>query len=76
MRKLARTFDFAVVEQCFEFDECESYSPFVRRGKPVFVAEYKVRPSRFCDEARRLRFSAIYKRFELDAFRRTCPSAR
>ena len=72
VKALVRHFDFAVVEQCFELSECRSYSPFVRAGKPVFVAEYAVRPARFCASARRLRFSAIYKRLELGRFRRSC----
>ena len=72
VRALVKDFDFAVVEQCFEFRECGSYSPFVRARKPVFVAEYSVRPSRFCAGARRLRFSAIFKRLELGRSRRTC----
>ncbi len=33
-------FDFAVNEQCHEFDECEAYAAFVERAKPVFNAEY------------------------------------
>jgi len=33
-------FDFALNEQCFEFNECELLTPFVESGKPVFVAEY------------------------------------
>ena len=37
-------FDFAVNEQCHEFDnghECDGYSAFTTKGKPVFNAEYK-----------------------------------
>lgn len=37
-------FDFAVNEQCHEFDnghECDGYSAFTAKGKPVFNAEYK-----------------------------------
>lgn len=37
---LAARFDFAVNEQCHEFDECSAYSAFVASGKPVFNAEY------------------------------------
>lgn len=33
-------FDFAVNEQCHEYDECDGYSVFVTNGKPVFNAEY------------------------------------
>jgi len=34
-------FDFAVNEQCHEYDECGRYRVFTSRGKPVFNAEYK-----------------------------------
>jgi hypothetical protein len=37
-------FDFAVNEQCHEFDngrECDGYSVFTSKGKPVFNAEYR-----------------------------------
>lgn len=33
-------FDFAVNEQCHEFDECESLGPFIDADKAVFNAEY------------------------------------
>lgn len=33
-------FDFAVNEQCHEYDECEAMRPFVDAGKPVFNADY------------------------------------
>jgi Glycoside-hydrolase family GH114 len=53
--------------------ECRAYSPFVRAGKAVFVAEYRTPRRRFCRRALRLRFSAIFKRLALGRFRRTCP---
>jgi len=38
--ELVEYFDFAVNEQCHEFDECERLRPFIEAGKPVFNAEY------------------------------------
>ncbi len=38
---LVDAFDFAVNEQCHEYDECAQLKPFLAAGKPVFVAEYK-----------------------------------
>jgi hypothetical protein len=65
---LAGDFDFAVVEQCFQYDECGAYArAFVAAGKAVFEAEYELPPSRFCQEAVQLRFSAIRKRYDLFA---------
>ncbi len=37
---LGGSFDFAVNEQCHEFDECAAYNAFLASGKPVFNAEY------------------------------------
>jgi hypothetical protein len=71
--RLVRSFDFAVVEQCFQYRECRRYSPFVEAGKAVFAAEYETPPADFCGAAGRLRFSVIFKRLELGAFRRACP---
>jgi len=38
--QLVEYFDFAVNEQCFEYDECAALSPFIDAGKAVFNAEY------------------------------------
>ncbi len=65
--KLARVFDFAVVEQCFQYHECGRFLPFIKRHKAVFEAEYEIRPARFCDRAAALRFSAIRKSYDLFA---------
>jgi hypothetical protein len=60
-------FDFAIVEQCFQYEECESYEPFVRSGKAVFEAEYELEPAAYCDAANALGFSAIRKSYDLFA---------
>ncbi|MFN8160165.1 MAG: endo alpha-1,4 polygalactosaminidase [Solirubrobacterales bacterium] len=65
--RLAGTFDFAVVEQCFQYHECGSFSPFVDRGKAIFEAEYEIGPDSFCAKARALDFSAIRKSYDLFA---------
>jgi len=67
VRQLVGDFDFAVVEECFAYEECEKYSPFVAAGKAVFVAEYERSPASFCPAAKRLRFSAIKKGYDLFA---------
>lgn len=70
--ELVGDFDFAVVEECAEYDECEEYSPFIAAGKAVFHAEYALRNPQFCAEANRLRFSSMRKRLALDAARWPC----
>ncbi len=66
-QQLVGAFDFAVVEQCFQYDECGLYRPFVRRRKAVFEAEYELMPRRYCEAALALRFSAIRKSYDLFA---------
>jgi hypothetical protein len=40
INELVDSFDFAVNEQCNQYDECDLLSPFIEAGKPVFNAEY------------------------------------
>lgn len=70
--ELAGVFDFMVVEQCAEFDECDAVQPFLDRGKPVFDAEYNLAREEFCPLAQGLGMSSISKRLELDAWREAC----
>ncbi len=72
--RLLGDFDFAIVEQCFQYEECGYYRPFVRAGKAVFEAEYERQPRQYCQAARAIGFSAIHKSYDL--FARpwlTCP---
>ncbi len=65
--QLAGTFDFAIVEQCFQYEECGFYKPFIEAGKAVFEAEYELPTSKFCEAAEALQFSSIRKNVELFA---------
>lgn len=66
-KELVGAFDFAVVEECFQYHECGSFKPFIEAGKAVFEAEYELPPEKFCDQARALGFAAIRKGLELFA---------
>ena len=70
---LARSFDFAVNEQCAYYRECDLLEPFVAASKPVFEIEYGVGTATFCPGARKLGLTAIRKHLSLDAWRQTCP---
>lgn len=73
-RKLVGNFDFAVVEQCFQYNECGQFRPFIRAGKAVYSVEYELPPSGFCARARKLGFSSIGKEYDLFARPwRSCP---
>ena len=51
--------DFALVEQCFEFDSCDAYAGFGQAGKAVLEVEYNLAPQQFCDDAAARGFSAV-----------------
>jgi hypothetical protein len=66
-KQLVHAYDFAIVEQCFQYDECGLYRPFVVDGKAVLETEYEEKPSRYCKTALALRFSSIRKSYDLFA---------
>jgi hypothetical protein len=73
--QLLPAFDFAIVEQCFQYEECGLYEPFVREGKAVFDAEYELEPAEYCETAAALRIGAIGKSYDLFALPwRPCPA--
>lgn len=69
--QLEPDFDFAINEECFRYDECEAYRPFVEAGKAVFNVEYEETPAR-CEKARDLGITSMLKNMDLDAWRRPC----
>ncbi|MFJ3877891.1 endo alpha-1,4 polygalactosaminidase [Streptomyces sp. NPDC090077] len=70
--QLVGDYDFAVNEQCAEYDECGDLAPFTEAGKAVFHAEYELPTSRFCQQSKRLQLSSLQKKPDLGAWRRTC----
>jgi len=69
---LQPTFDFAVDEQCVEYDECSQLRPFVDAGKAVLHVEYQLPRSEFCPVTRPLGFSSMQKHLNLDVARWPC----
>lgn len=65
--ELEPSFDFAINEQCVEFDECDAYAPFVRAGKAVLHVEYSAPSAEVCDRAGALGLSTVFKELELAA---------
>ena len=65
--ELVGAFDFAIVEQCFQYDECGYYRTFIGHGKAVFETEYEQQPAEYCETAIALGFSAIHKSYDLFA---------
>lgn len=58
--------DFAIVEECFEYNECRLYSSFVRHNKAVLMAEYSPFSANKCARAKQLGFSLVFYNLELD----------
>ena len=70
--QLEPRFDFAINEQCFQYNECDLLLPFIDAGKAVFEVEYNGSTASFCPEANAMGFSAMKKRLDLDAWMDPC----
>ena len=67
-------FDFAVNEECMQYDECDPLRAFVAAGKPVFHVEYDENLlAQVCASPSTAGFSSLIKNLDLDAWRVTCP---
>jgi hypothetical protein len=58
-------FDFAIVEQCVQYNECSTYSPFVSVGKSVLVAEYQGSITSICNQLATLKMNGILTNLDL-----------
>ena len=65
-------FDWALNEQCFEYNECERLLPFIQSGKAVFGVEYNLEVDDFCPLANNMNLDWLKKSLELDAYRVAC----
>ncbi|MCA9922181.1 MAG: endo alpha-1,4 polygalactosaminidase [Anaerolineales bacterium] len=70
--ELVTTFDWALNEQCYEFDECDLLRPFVDANKAVFGVEYEGDPATFCPYFNNLDYDWLFKNLDLDADRIAC----
>lgn len=64
--------DFAVNEQCYEFNECSTLTPVINANKPVFHMEYNRTTTQFCSSVNALNFDSLKKNLSLDAARTAC----
>jgi hypothetical protein len=71
---LAAAFEWALVEECFQYGECGLLQPFTAAGKPVFEIEYGTQAlaTTVCPEANVLGFETLVKDLALDAWRISC----
>ncbi|GGQ16904.1 endo alpha-1,4 polygalactosaminidase [Streptomyces roseolilacinus] len=70
--ELVGDFDFAVNEQCAQYDECDALRPFLDAGKAVLHVEYELPTREFCPSARRTGMSSMLKEYDLGVWRRPC----
>jgi hypothetical protein len=64
---LQSQFDFAINEQCAQYQECDAYAAWLAAGKAVVEVEYRGSVSRFCADAALHGRDAIKKRKSLKA---------
>lgn len=71
---LAPAFEWALVEECFQYGECSLLQPFTAAGKPVFEIEYGTQAlaTTVCPKANALGFESLVKNLALDAWRISC----
>lgn len=73
-------FDLLINEECFQYNECEGYFPFIEAGKPVFNAEYTeehindpIAREELCSRSQALEFQTLFLPLALDgSFRISC----
>jgi hypothetical protein len=61
--------DFAVNEQCHEYNECGNYEPVSKANKAVFHVEYKVKN---CTDPPNVNLSSLFKPLQLDTIGGQC----
>lgn len=64
VNSLVDVYDFAVVEECFKYNECSEYTPFAAQNKAILSAEYTAFSSSKCTQAKNLGISLVF--FNLD----------
>lgn len=72
VKDLVNHFDFAINEQCFQYQECDLLEPFIKQGKAVFGVEYELEKSEFCSKARDMNFRWLKMDYDLDGDRDSC----
>jgi len=63
---LAGSYDFAVNEECFAYNECNLLNPFIAANKPVFNIEYEGSASSACPSLNSKQFYSTFKNLDLD----------
>ncbi|GEM_PF-6178827 len=70
--QLVNDFDFAINEQCFEYNECAPLQAFIRQNKAVLGVEYELKKKKFCPQANAMKFSWLKMDYDLKGGRDSC----
>jgi hypothetical protein len=70
--QLVSYFDWALNEQCFQYQECGLLAPFGAAGKAVMNIEYSLGVKKFCAAANAKNFNSLKKTKALKAPRTAC----
>ncbi|MDP4281660.1 MAG: endo alpha-1,4 polygalactosaminidase [Bacteroidota bacterium] len=68
-------YQWALVEDCFIYGECDFFQPYIEQKKAVFSVEYtddSVDFDQYCMKADSLQFTGILKHRSLDSWLRSC----
>jgi hypothetical protein len=71
---LVGDFDWAINEQCFEYDECDMLQPFLDDGKAAFTVEYGAASlaDSVCPQANAMNLDTLIKQLDLGVWRVAC----
>jgi hypothetical protein len=72
--QLVSYFDFALNEECFQYNECSALQSFIAANKAVFQVEYGSAglATSVCPKANAMNFDTLIKNLDLDAWRVAC----
>lgn len=65
-------FDWALNEECYDYNECGGYSAFVNAGKAVWIAEYRTLTTSMCGNAATNHYNLASYDLDLSGQRSTC----
>ena len=80
LEALEGCYDWALNEECFAYEECDKYAPFVKGGKAVFHVEYvddqedgQDMADKVCGDETIEGFSTLVKDWDLTSWYVSCP---
>ena len=63
---LVEFYDLAINEECFKYNECKEYKPFLDKDKLVLNAEYGLKKRSICKKAKKLGIATSFFNIQLD----------